>query len=200
MVFSQLVVRCGALHLVSSRAKVRRTAVEGSPPCLDCPLDECLLICSGSVGLLIRVLDAVWPDIPSVGLSVCAQMFEWPCPLSLPDCVFKSVEQKFAILVGPFPVEPLGKLSKRDLINDGHQGSFGSDVLLQPGSRTSKPFSNPLSDLVFCDEPLEEFSEVNDAIAREKQIKGWSRRKIIALIERMNTDWNDITYDLPYND
>ena len=29
----------------------------------------------------------------------------------------------------------------------------------------------------------EEFSEVNDAIAREKQIKGWTRRKKEALIE-----------------
>jgi putative endonuclease len=31
---------------------------------------------------------------------------------------------------------------------------------------------------------LEEFNEINDAIAREKQIKGWSRRKKAALIER----------------
>ena len=46
----------------------------------------------------------------------------------------------------------------------------------------------------------EEFSEVNEAIAREKQIKGWSRKKKIALIERQNPDWKDLTYDLPYND
>ena len=30
---------------------------------------------------------------------------------------------------------------------------------------------------------LEEFCEINDAISREKQIKGWSRRKKEALIE-----------------
>ena len=30
---------------------------------------------------------------------------------------------------------------------------------------------------------VEEFGEINDAISREKQIKGWSRRKKVALIE-----------------
>jgi putative endonuclease len=30
---------------------------------------------------------------------------------------------------------------------------------------------------------VEEFAEINDAISREKQIKGWSRRKKMALIE-----------------
>jgi putative endonuclease len=31
------------------------------------------------------------------------------------------------------------------------------------------------------------------AIAREKQIKGWSRRKKIALIERENPLWQDLS-------
>jgi len=31
---------------------------------------------------------------------------------------------------------------------------------------------------------VEEFNDVNNAIAREKQIKGWSRKKKIALIDR----------------
>ena len=39
---------------------------------------------------------------------------------------------------------------------------------------------------------FEEFQWVNDAIAREKQIKGWSRKKKIALIESFNPDWKDL--------
>ena len=35
----------------------------------------------------------------------------------------------------------------------------------------------------------EEFKYVNDAIAREKEIKGWSRQKKINLIRTMNPDW-----------
>ena len=42
--------------------------------------------------------------------------------------------------------------------------------------------------LVYC----EEISSKNDAIAREKQIKGWTRQKKIALIESINPDWNDL--------
>jgi putative endonuclease len=44
----------------------------------------------------------------------------------------------------------------------------------------------------------ETFQEVHDAIAREKQLKGWSRKKKIALIESTNPDWHDlaITTDL----
>jgi putative endonuclease len=37
----------------------------------------------------------------------------------------------------------------------------------------------------------EEFDLINDAIAREKQIKGYSRKKKIALIERLNVEWKD---------
>ncbi len=35
----------------------------------------------------------------------------------------------------------------------------------------------------------EHFHDVNAAIAREKQIKGWSRAKKIALIESVNPEW-----------
>ena len=34
---------------------------------------------------------------------------------------------------------------------------------------------------------------VRDAIAREKQLKGWSRVKKIALIEKNNPTWNDLS-------
>jgi len=38
----------------------------------------------------------------------------------------------------------------------------------------------------------ETFSYVLNAIAREKQIKGWTRKKKIALIESMNPKWEDL--------
>ena len=37
------------------------------------------------------------------------------------------------------------------------------------------------------------FNDVRDAIAREKQIKGWLRKKKIALIEAMNPKWQDLS-------
>ena len=40
---------------------------------------------------------------------------------------------------------------------------------------------------------FEETSDVNIAIAREKQIKGWLRTKKVALIESMNPDWRDLS-------
>ena len=38
---------------------------------------------------------------------------------------------------------------------------------------------------------FEEYSEVNDAIARKKQLKGWVRAKKNWLIESQNPNWND---------
>ena len=38
----------------------------------------------------------------------------------------------------------------------------------------------------------EEYQWVQDAIAREKEIKGWSRSKKIALIESVNPSWKDL--------
>lgn len=39
---------------------------------------------------------------------------------------------------------------------------------------------------------VETFRYVRDAIAREKQIKGWSRAKKLALIEKDNPGWYDL--------
>lgn len=38
----------------------------------------------------------------------------------------------------------------------------------------------------------EETNDVNIAIEREKQIKSWSRKKKLALIEKDNPIWNDL--------
>lgn len=40
---------------------------------------------------------------------------------------------------------------------------------------------------------VEDFANVDDAIAREKQLKRWSRAKKIALIERENPEWRDLS-------
>ena len=39
---------------------------------------------------------------------------------------------------------------------------------------------------------FEETKDVNEAIAREKEIKGWRRSKKVALIESVNPAWNAI--------
>ena len=41
----------------------------------------------------------------------------------------------------------------------------------------------------------EETADVTAAIAREKQIKGWLRKKKIALIESLNPGWKDLSAD-----
>ena len=42
---------------------------------------------------------------------------------------------------------------------------------------------------------LERYVTVGRAIAREKQLKGWLRKKKIALIERENPQWKDLAGD-----
>ena len=39
---------------------------------------------------------------------------------------------------------------------------------------------------------FESTNEVHAAISREKQVKGWSRSKKIALIRSMNPEWKDL--------
>ncbi len=41
----------------------------------------------------------------------------------------------------------------------------------------------------------EEFSDINFAIEREKQIKGWLRAKKLALIEKVNPGWKDLSLE-----
>jgi putative endonuclease len=43
---------------------------------------------------------------------------------------------------------------------------------------------------------FEAFGHIRDAIAREKQIKGWLRAKKMALIEGFNPRWKDLSADL----
>jgi len=39
----------------------------------------------------------------------------------------------------------------------------------------------------------EDYSDVNDAIAREKQLKRWVRTKKENLINKLNPDWKDLS-------
>jgi len=40
---------------------------------------------------------------------------------------------------------------------------------------------------------FEETNDIQSAIMREKQIKGWLRNKKIALIESVNQEWKDLS-------
>ena len=40
---------------------------------------------------------------------------------------------------------------------------------------------------------VESFGDINSAIAREKQIKHWSREKKLRLINRDNPEWRDLS-------
>ena len=42
---------------------------------------------------------------------------------------------------------------------------------------------------------VEHYGDVNAAIAREKQLKGWKRARKIALIESENPRWEDLSAD-----
>ncbi len=47
---------------------------------------------------------------------------------------------------------------------------------------------------------FEVFNNIEDAIRREKQIKGWVRKKEIALIESINPEWKDLYEELVEED
>ena len=42
---------------------------------------------------------------------------------------------------------------------------------------------------------VEEYSSINDAIQREKQLKGWTRKKKEILIGSLNPEWKDLLRD-----
>jgi putative endonuclease len=46
---------------------------------------------------------------------------------------------------------------------------------------------------------FETFADIRDAIAREKEIKGWRREKKIWLVERDNPTWVDLSERLAHN-
>jgi putative endonuclease len=59
---------------------------------------------------------------------------------------------------------------------------------VDPGSYTAK---YNLNRLLY----VEQFQYIDNAIDREKQVKPWSRKKKIALIESVNPKWDDLSRD-----
>ena len=57
-----------------------------------------------------------------------------------------------------------------------------------PGSFTAR---YNVTRLVYC----EAFGDVNEAIAREKEIKQLTRKRKINLIEALNPDWKDLSQE-----
>ncbi len=45
---------------------------------------------------------------------------------------------------------------------------------------------------------FEEFTDIRDAIAREKQVKDWTRARRVGLVEQRNPFWRDLT-DLQFS-
>ncbi len=45
---------------------------------------------------------------------------------------------------------------------------------------------------------FEPFGDIRNAIAREKQLKRWRRKKKVVLIERTNPTWRDLSADFPH--
>ncbi len=43
---------------------------------------------------------------------------------------------------------------------------------------------------------FEEHTDIRDAIVREKQLKKWNRAWKIRLIEKINSEWQDLYFDL----
>ena len=68
------------------------------------------------------------------------------------------------------------------------------DIRRRVAEHKDKPFGGlprnyNLTSLVY----LEEHDELEDAAAREKQIKGWSSSRKIELIEQSNPNWDDLS-------
>ena len=43
---------------------------------------------------------------------------------------------------------------------------------------------------------FEDTNDIGAAIAREKELKGWRRSKKIALMQKVNAQWSDLSRDL----
>ena len=73
-----------------------------------------------------------------------------------------------------------------------------SDLLARVVQHKEMHYSNSFTARYKCFKLVyyESFHSIEEAIAREKQIKGWKRFKKVNLIEAMNPNWNDLTDDV----
>jgi putative endonuclease len=75
----------------------------------------------------------------------------------------------------------------------GVTGNLDQRIFDHKNSRDRKSFGsryNP-NRLVF----VETFPSANQAIAREKQLKGWTRARKLKLIREQNPEWRDLSSD-----
>ena len=73
----------------------------------------------------------------------------------------------------------------------GVTGNLVRRVLQHGPSEADHTARHSITRLVYC----ESTENVLEAIAREKQIKGWTRRRKLELIESLNPDWTDMAED-----
>ena len=66
----------------------------------------------------------------------------------------------------------------------------GSEHSLGQGSRFAQQYN--AHKLIY----FEAYADPRSAIAREKQVKGWSRRKKEALINQANPEWRDLINEM----
>lgn len=93
-----------------------------------------------------------------------------------------------------------------------HEGSYSTYIVASRSHTLYIGVTNNLQERIFqhkwkehdgftakynCDRLVwfETYQEITKAIAREKQLKGWRREKKIALIEKMNPTWLDLSKD-----
>ena len=71
-----------------------------------------------------------------------------------------------------------------------------SDLTIRIYQHKSKEYANSFTARYNIDKLVyyESFSFIEEAIAREQQIKSWRREKKIALINKFNPEWKDL-YD-----
>ena len=72
------------------------------------------------------------------------------------------------------------------ITNDLEQRVWEHKMKFQPQSFTRR---YNITLLVYA----EAFTDPGEAIARDKQVKGWFRAKKLALIESVNPEWNDLS-------
>ena len=66
--------------------------------------------------------------------------------------------------------------------------------VLEYKSKSIKGFTSRynLTQLVYC----ETTPYIYNALTREKQLKGWTRKKKVELIESMNPEWKDLSVEM----
>ncbi len=107
---------------------------------------------------------------------------------SPPDVVYTPIDVTSAHAVKAYYVYIMSSFSKRlyvGVTNNLHRRMYEHKNHLIKGF--TKRYN--LAQLVY----YEATNDIHSAISREKQIKGWVRRRKIALVESANPEWDDLS-------